>query len=708
MIKEIMTAETKETRGKTRVTVWWILIGAAGVLLVALCLPPGAPSQPLTTQILDEENEVISVVFEENRQPVSLSEVPVFLRQAFLSVEDHRFYSHNGISPTSLLRAAYHNLFIRRGTQGGSTITQQLVKNGYLSAERSLLRKIKEIFLAWKMELHYSKDAIFEMYLNQIYFGHGAYGLKTAAQTYFGRPLSELNRAEMALLAGVTKGPALYSPYLHPEAARRRIKVVLERMRIVGYLSSAEVNEVLGEPLRLPGPPRLPRQALYFLDYVLEETAKILRVPKDQIQSMGLRIETTLSLPMQKAAEESFQKRLIPLQRNLQPQGALIAVNPRTGEIKALVGGTDYFQTPFNRAINARRQPGSAFKPFVYLAALEAGYTLASTIPCRPLALETPSGEYRPTDYGLKAYHNRELTLREAIAESCNIVAVTLHHRLNTTPTIEMARRLGIKSHLPANPSLALGTAEVTPLELIEAYLPIANGGRAVTPWAIKRIYNGAGKLIWQRKDRSRQVLDPRLSFIITSALQDTLRPGGTAGEAGRNLKFTAAGKTGTSQDNRDAWFVGYTPDLAAVVYIGHDRNQPLPGSGGQLAAPVWVNFINQALAGRPDRKFLIPEGLVTRTICRESGLLATPGCPERSEYFRVGHEPTMYCSRHRLLKLRVCATSGLLPGPHCRETVEREFLWGRQPTASCHICRAPQTLWELIFGRLFPSTKNN
>src|SRR5690606_37691958 len=251
-----------------------------------------------------------------------------------------------------------------------------------------------------------------------------------------------------------------------------------------------------------------------------------------------------------------------------------------------------YTQTSFNRATQARRQPGSAFKPFVYLAALEAGYTLASAIPCQPLTWESPTGVYEPVDYGDQPYHHRELSLREALAVSCNITAVSLHHELKMTPVIGMARRLGITSPLPPHASLALGTAEVTPLELLTAYLPLANGGQAVTPWAVKAVYDQSGKLLWQHRHQTRPVLDPRLAFLITSALQDTLKPGGTAAEAGQKLKYTAAGKTGTTQTNRDAWFAGYTSNLAAVVFIGHDQNRPLPGGGGKLAAPVWVNFI--------------------------------------------------------------------------------------------------------------------
>jgi len=692
-----------ENRKKLTLGAWYTLIVFALCLLVFLCLPPRKPLQPLTTQVLSADQSLISLLFEENREPIELNQVPLFLQQAFISVEDHRFYIHNGISPVSMLRAVYNNLFSDGGLQGASTITQQLVKNGFLSPERSLTRKIREIFLAWKLELHCSKEKIFEMYLNQIYFGHGAYGVKTAAQTYFNKSLQELNRAELALLAGIPKGPSLYSPYLHLQAARDRIRTVLKRMERVGYISMEEVEEIILEPLRLAGKTQRSRQARYFLDFVLQEASERLRIPQDRIASMGLKIETTLSLPVQKAAEEALFDGLRPFQTGIQPQGALIAVHPGTGEIKALVGGTDYTKTSFNRALYAHRQPGSAFKPFVYLAALEEGYTLASTVPCRPLSIKTSTGRYEPTDYGPNKYHHQDLTLRQALAESCNIVAVTLHLRLNILPSIKMAQRLGITSPLPHTPSLALGTAEVTPIELLEAYLPLANGGRAIKPWAIKRIYSSFGKLLWQRKDRAKTVLDPRLSFLITSALKDTLKPGGTAASAGRNLKCPAAGKTGTTQNNKDAWFICYTSRLASVVYIGNDDNTPLPAGGSGLAAPIGVSFINRALADEENLDFSAPAGITSRRICRNTGLLATTNCPATTEYFRFGHEPTTYCMVHRRIRLRVCAKSGLLPSPNCRETEEKEFAWNEHPTAHCTICQPSRNLWELLFGSSFP-----
>ncbi|NLW59898.1 MAG: PBP1A family penicillin-binding protein [Firmicutes bacterium] len=686
-----------------------VLLAVTITLLVVLCLPVPPPEQPVTSRVLSADGEVISLLYRENRELAKLSEIPLFLQQAFLAVEDHRFYQHNGFSPVSFARALYHNLFVREGLQGFSTITQQVAKNCYLSAERTLIRKLKELFLALRLELHYSKEEILELYLNQIYFGHGAFGVKTAARTYFGRPLAALNRAELAMLAGLPKGPGLYSPYLNREAANRRLQTVLARMVAVGVLSAAEKEEILQEPLRLPGLAKTPRHALYFLDYALEEVSRILNISKEQIQNLGLTIETTLSLPVQKAAEETLQTRLAPLQKDQQPQGALVAADPASGAIKALVGGTDYYKTPFNRSTNAFRQPGSTFKPFVYLAALEAGYTLATTIPCRAVSFSTTEHEaYQPRDYGRQPYHNRDLTLREALAASCNIVAVTLHQRLGLKPTINMARRLGITTALPENLSLALGTSEVSPFELLQAYLPMANGGKAVPLHTVQRIYNTEGKMIWERKPRPRQVIDERLAFLITSVLQDATGPNGTAASVQATLQRPVAGKTGTSQGNRDAWFVGFTPDLAAVVYVGDDQNKPLPAGGGSLAAPLWAAFMQKALAATPVRDFTIPAGIVTRRICRETGLLATADCPGENEYFLYGSEPTVYCARHRKIRLRVCQKTGLLPNPNCPRVEEKTFVWGDHPAATCEACQAPANLWELIFGQPFPLFKGS
>ena len=555
----------------------------AGLILIYLCLPLAPPEQPLTTQILSADGEVISLLFRENRQPIPLPMIPQFLQEAFLAVEDHRFYQHNGFSPVSFCRAVYHNMFVRKGLQGFSTITQQVAKNGYLTAEKLCSGRSKNCsspsgwsYITAKMRSRTVPEP-------NLFWPRRVWG-ENRGTYLFWLTLSDLNRIEWALLTAYRKAP----PSTRLTLTRKVPASGLRLFSSAWWMSATSLPRRRRDSERTAPSTRSetdPKQAHYFLDYVLAETEDILRLSKDQIQSSGLRIETTLSLPLQQAAEEALKSGLSPIQQDLQPQGALIAADPRTGAILALVGGTDYFKTPFNRALKAYRQPGSAFKPFVYLAALEAGYNLSSTVACQVLSLPTDTGMYQPRDYGSKPYHQRDMTLREALAVSCNIVAVSLHYRLGINPTINLARRLGITSPLAENLSLALGTSEVTPFELLQAYLPQAGQGQSTPRWAGQRIYNAQGRLIWERKPRMRQVLDPRLAFLITSVLEDALRPGGTAAGISNRLRRPAAGKTGTTQDNRDAWFIGYTPELLAVVYLGDDHNKPLPAGSGALAA---------------------------------------------------------------------------------------------------------------------------
>ena len=361
---------------------------ASGLLLLALYLPLPQPQISLTSEIYDTDHRLVTTFYLENRRPAALTEIPLFLRQAFLAVEDHRFYSHHGINPGRILKAAWYDLSHHSLAQGASTITQQLAKNVYLSGERTWLRKVKELFLTVKLELHLSKDQILETYLNQICFGHGAYGVKTAAATYFRKNLAQLNPAEMALLAGLPKGPVLYSPYTHPAAAQQRIAEVLERMAACGYITPRELQSYRPMALNLPGIRAEGRAAPYFLEMVQDEVETIF--PKDPglIYRAGLQIETTLDSAMQQAAENAMRQGLPRLFKDRgglsQPQGALLAVVPSSGEIRALLGGTDYTRSQFNRATQAKRQPGSAFKPILYAAALSQGYTLASLIDRTP------------------------------------------------------------------------------------------------------------------------------------------------------------------------------------------------------------------------------------------------------------------------------------------------------------------------------------
>lgn len=683
-------------------SLWALFIAFAGAFVLALSIPVALPDPESACQVLDCHGRPVGLLQREYREPITIRQVPEFLIKALLAVEDQDFYHHQGFSPRGALRAFWYDLRAGQPEQGGSTITQQLAKNLYLNQERTITRKIKEAFYSLRLELHYSKDSILQAYLNQIYFGHGAYGIHAAARTYFNKELGDLNRREMVLLAGLPKGPALYSPYIHPDRAEERVKTVLQRMVKTQTISPIEAAAIEKEPLRLEGiqPPRV--FAPYFMDFVRREAARILNQSTDEMDWSNLRIETTLDVQWQKAAETALQKHLNRLgsAKGSQPQGALVALDPKDGAIRAMVGGVDYEKSPFNRAVDAHRQPGSAFKPILYLAALETGYTLSSGIRCDPLTIKLGQHTYRPTDQGANPYHQRELRLREALTVSCNVVTVRLHEQLGRRRLVQMAKRLGIRSKLLPLPSLALGASEVTPLELARAYCVFANGGRNVSTHIVRRIKSRDGRVLFQGNPKVKPIVDPRITFLLTDTLRDVVGPNGTAASVGANLDFPVAGKTGTSQSLRDAWFAGYTPDFVGVVYVGDDRNRSLPGGGGRLAAPIWTDFAQTISRSLPARDFPIPDGIVAADICTETGMLATPFCRRMTEYYLRENCPKSYCVQHRHFNLEVCERSGLLPNRYCRHTEEREFNWGNQPTTYCNLCRKPRGFWDWLFGR--------
>lgn len=669
----------------------FLIFTFSAATLVFLYLPLPYSLTPTASEVYDRHHNLAATFYLQNRLPVSLAETPLFLRQAFLAVEDHRFYQHRGINLGRIGKALITNIIRQRLEQGASTITQQLVKNAYLDQKRTIIRKLKELFYTVKLELHLSKDQILENYLNQIYFGHGAYGIKAAAQTYFRKNLEELNQAEMALLAGLPKGPAYYSPYSHPESARKRIKQVLQRMVACGYLKATEFKRYADQPLHLPGLQKKAQPAPYFLDLLQAELEHIFPKAQRLIYTGGLRIESTLDLKLQVLAEKALLTGLPKLVHDqnglIQPQGALIALDHRNGQIMALVGGTDYQKSEFNRAVQAKRQPGSSFKPILYAAALNGGYTLASRIDATPQSYNIGTQVYQPLDNRTTAGPGL-LSLREALACSSNVIAVKLLNQIGFEPVLEMAQRLGIVSTLPRQLSLALGSGEVSPLELTKAYIPLANGGYQIQPTTIRRIFDQKGRLLYQAPTEHPQVLNPGVAYLVTQALTGVFEAGGTASNIRRLINRPAAGKTGTTENNRDAWFIGYTPDLLVTVFVGCDRNErPLPGSANQIAAPIWADFVRKALADQPKLDFIIPNEVVKSQICKETGAKATAFCEQIPEYFLAGTEPKEYCAKHRFIKLEICKKTGLLPGPFCR-TEEETFPLGEEPVAICELCR--------------------
>jgi len=613
----------------------------------ALSLPE--PQMVTASKILDVNNQTITTLFKENRVRVSINQIPDVTQKAFIAIEDTRFYKHFGLDPVRIIGAAWTDIKAGKLVEGGSTITQQTVKNLYLSGEKTFGRKFIEAWLAIQLESKYTKKEILEMYLNQIYFGHGAYGIETAAQLYFDKPASKLDLAESAMLAGLPKAPNTYSPFQNWEGAKNRQNITLKQMADAGFISSEEAEKARREKLVLKSSDDAGvRKAPYFVNEIIKYFTEHHENGAAMLFSEGLTVYTTLDLNMQKAAENSFDNGLAHHSSSL--EGALVAIDPTNGYIKAMVGGRDFSRSKFNRAVQAHRQPGSAFKPFLYTAAIERGYTQGSTLMCEPAKFSLGNGRtYKPTDYGTNPYHYRPFTLREALAKSDNVLAVKLANEIGPEAIVEYAKKMGITSNLRPYLSLALGTSEITPLELTSAYGTLASGGIKNEPLLVLKIVDKNGQVLEENTPQPQRVISRTTAFLVTDMLTSVLQPGGTAGSVSSIVARTAAGKTGTTQNYRDAWFVGYTPSLVAGVYIGHDDPSKSVGStGGSIAAPIWANFVAQALKNSAATDFTVPPDIIRVNICADSGLLATQNSPKNfNASFVSGTEPTEYCSLH-------------------------------------------------------------
>lgn len=630
----------------------WLRFGVIQTIVLVLILVAGSGCAPLRqpdfsfapepSRIVDRHGEVIAALNREGRLEVPLDQISPYLQQAVVAVEDHRFYQYHGLDLIGLGRALVSNIKAGRVVEGGSTITQQTARTIYLSPERTLWRKVREAVLALQLELRYTKKEILELYLNRVYFGRGAYGAETAARAYFDKPAASLTLGESAMLAGVLRGPNLYSPFLDPDRARARQAEVLERMVAQEMITGAEAEAAKKEPLRLAASRSQVWPAAYFVKEIVDDLSEKYPDGEALLYSGGLTIETGLDLKMQKAAETAFAAGLAEADPEL--EGALVAIDPQTGYVRAMVGGRDYGRSQFNRATRARRQPGSAFKPFLYTAAIDQGFTPASMINCEPVQFPQRTGDpYAPTDYGDEPYHYRAFTLKEALKISDNVVAVRLNELVGPERLAHYAREMGISSEVRPFLSLALGTSEVTPLELARAYCPLANSGLRVKPILVRRVLDRSGNVIEDNRPVLEPVIDPRTAYIVTDMLQAVLSPGGTGEHLAPVVGRPAAGKTGTTQNRTDAWFVGYTPDLVTAVYIGFDSpSQPVGVSGGTIAGPIWANFTREALAGTRPREFDRPDGLVTARINTDTGLLASAWDTNTTDaVFYRGTEPT-------------------------------------------------------------------
>lgn len=603
-----------------------------------------------SSQIFDTNGKLITTIHSvENRLPVSISKVPKELQDAFIAAEDVRFYQHIGIDPRGIIRALWSNITDRGVTEGGSTITQQLAKNALLTQERTLKRKIQEAILAVQIERQYSKKEILELYLNQIYFGQGAYGVQAAAQVYFGKNVEELNLAESAMIAGIPKSPNYYSPSSNLKAAKERQETVLDQMVKYGYINQATADKAQKTEIKLSkrtGTSGV--TASYFVDYITQQL--IDKYGADAVYKEGLKIYTTLDLDMQRAAEKAMNQ--LPTYRTeangiKQPQGALVAIDPRTGHIKAMVGGRGNDQ--FNRAIMAERQPGSAFKPFVFLAAIESGMTPASIVEDSPITF----GTWSPSNYDNK--FRGHVTVRSALEQSLNTIAVKLANQVGPDKPLYYAQQMGISTLVlrgsvnDRNLAMSLGglTRGVTPLEIASAFGVLANQGVRAEPMAIIKVADRNGKVLEENQSREKVVVNERSAYLLTDMMKGVVSHGtGAAANIGR----PAAGKTGTTNDYKDAWFVGFTPDLSAAVWMGNDNEGHLGGiTGGYIPATIWRSFMLEATAKYPVRDFVRPSGIVSATISTKDGLLINdpkaatdPNNKDvKNEIFIEGTQPT-------------------------------------------------------------------
>lgn len=591
-----------------------------------------------------------------DRVPIRLQEVPPGLIDAVLTVEDRRFRTHSGLDPRRIMGAFVANLRERRLVQGGSTITQQLARTLFLTPERKVLRKVRETAIAFALERRFPKDRLLEAYLNHIYLGQNGgaaiHGVGRAAQFFFDKDVSELEVQESAMLAGIIRGPSVYSPHRHPDRARVRRDLVLRLMREEGLLSEEELATAVAAGLAIV-PPRAPSgDGRWYLDYLEDELAR--SVP-GRLQGAGLTIIATIEPAYQRAAERVVARQIERMERGrprltqqAQPlQAALVAVDPWTGEVLAMIGGRSYGQSQFNRATEAYRQPGSAFKPIVTLAAIgrdaRRPFTLASVLEDEPFELETPSGLWVPSNSD-REFRGR-ISLRQALEESRNVPFARLGLEIGAERIVETARSLGITSPLVPVPSLSLGASEVTLLELTAAYAVFAAEGERTPPHAVRTALDARGGRIGEAgRVRTDRVISPAEAYLMTSALRGVVEHGTGAGVRTAGYYGPVAAKSGTTNGSRDAWFVGYTPGLAVGVWVGFDDGTPLGLTGSQAALPMFADFLREVLGPDGDRDFRVPDGLEWRGIPTEQGHGFR--CYGEQEVFLLGTAPRNACSR--------------------------------------------------------------
>jgi len=602
---------------------------------------PPLPSGYTSIKVFDNQRRFVGRILPEQRYWVSIDRIPVFLQKGVVAVEDARFYQHGGIDVRGIARALVKDVVKGRFAEGGSTITQQLIKNRYLTGAKTLERKFDEARMAMDFEQKYSKQQILEMYFNEIYYGNGAWGIVQASRLYFDKAPEELTEAECAMLAGVQKNPSRYNPLGKAVHVTGRRDIVLKRMVDLGMITPRQRQELRAHP------PSVVKagQAQQYLAHVRSKLIE--RYGAGIIEQGGLEVTAALDLNLQQQAEQALREGVKRISPEL--QGALVCLDPATGDVLAAVGGVDAARIGYNRAFAARRQPGSAIKPLIYAAALDKGFTAGSIWDDTPAVYNRGNGEvWKPLNYGREQYGN--LSLRQALAYSNNVIAVKLLEAVGVPYFVDYAGKMGLPQRVENGLSLALGSDDVTLSDLVLAYTPLAAGGVRPEARVIIRVYDSKRRIWAENPPVSAPVISPEVAYVTTQMLKDVM----TYGTAKSLKKFSqshpSAGKTGTTDDSRDAWFVGYTPQVITGVWVGYDK--PRPGgkgfTGGAVAAPVWERFMRKAVAAKPVTDFPRPDAVVSVTIDPTTGYLATESCPKkREEYYIAGTEPDEYCPTH-------------------------------------------------------------
>ena len=654
----------------------WAVVCREGRCPSIASLEQYVPKQ--TSKVYAADGRFISELGLERRTLIRVNDIPKHVRDAFIIVEDRRFYSHSGIDYYRIAGALARNVAARRYAQGFSTITMQLARNVFsdrISREKTLFRKLKEARVARAIEQRYTKDKILELYLNQIYLGNGAYGVETAAQRYFGKSVRDLTVAEAAMLAGLPKAPERYNPRRFADRAISRRNTVLELMRRGGAINDADASLAKAYPLQLAQRTESGDVAPYYLEWVRRQLEAHFG---KRLYDEGLKVYTSLDIDMQSAAERALENQLKAIEagragaykhltyegyvaRSAEGgesgaanspylQGAFVAIDPRSGLVRAMVGGRDYDDSKFNRAVQALRQPGSTFKPLMYASAIHAGFTAANIVDDSPISLEQLSGEnWEPQNYDMKFMG--PIPMRKALYLSRNLAAINTGTQVGIGPVISMARKFGITTPIPPYPSMFIGSADVYPIEMIGAYSVFANLGLRTTPHAIVKVQNAQGQTVWEPETQREAVLSPEESWMMVSMMKDVVIRGTASKNIwGAGFRVPAGGKTGTTNDGADVWFIGYTADLVAGVWMGFDRPTKIKANaqGGDLAAPAWTSFMTEVYRRKPQPPdWPRPDGVIVRDVDALTGRLATAACPGSvvAEFFVMGTEPTRSCT---------------------------------------------------------------